>query len=191
MAVPRRNFPFDTEKATEVASRFARLEGGRINILKLVKLIYLLDRFSLRQRNVPVVGGAYFSMKNGPVTSEILDLINAGQLAGMESPWSGYISSRRNHEVSARRILTGFLSSSEVSYLERIYRIHGAKDQWQLRDWCHYNCPEWTELDEGHQVITTSEIGKALRKSEREIREVEVNAREASFIQLMIGCPSD
>jgi uncharacterized phage-associated protein len=166
------------------------LEGGHINILKLVKLIYLLDRLSLQRRSIPVVGGAYFSMKNGPVTSEVLDLINAGELAGVESPWAEYVSSRRNHEVGATRILPGFLSDSEIGLLEAIYNQHGSKTQWELRDWCHDHCPEWTELDEGHCVITTTEIGRAVGKSEEEIREVVVNAREASFIQLMIGCPS-
>ena len=49
--------------------------------MKLVKLVYLLDRLSIEKRNIPVVGGDYLSMRNGPATSEVLDLINAGKLA--------------------------------------------------------------------------------------------------------------
>jgi hypothetical protein len=44
------SFPFDPDKATEVAARFIQLEGGSINVLKLVKLIYLLERESI---NIP------------------------------------------------------------------------------------------------------------------------------------------
>ena len=45
--------------------------------MKLVKLIYLIDRMSLDRRGIPAVGGDYLSMRNGPVTSEVLDEIFA------------------------------------------------------------------------------------------------------------------
>jgi hypothetical protein len=38
------NFRFDITKATEVACQLLKREGGSINIMKLVKLVYLLDR---------------------------------------------------------------------------------------------------------------------------------------------------
>jgi uncharacterized phage-associated protein len=180
------SFPFDSNKATEVACRFARLESGRINVLKLVKLVYLLDRLSIQRRNIPVVGGAYFSMKNGPVTSEVLDLINADRIAGTESVWPNYISSRRNHEVEINEIPTGFLSESEVDLLEEIYREHGTKDQWQLRDWCHRHCAEWTPLIAGHCSITPFVIAKALGKSEEQVREVVADADESAFVEAAI-----
>jgi hypothetical protein len=81
------SFPFDADKATEVAAQFLQFEKGSINVMRLAKLIYLLDRESIRQRGVPVVGGVDLSMKNGPVTSEILDLINSGELWHRETNW--------------------------------------------------------------------------------------------------------
>lgn len=76
------NFRFQIGKATEAACEFLDRAGGQINIMKLVKLLYLLDRLSLDRRGIPVIGGDYLSMRNGPVTSEVLDLVNAGRLAG-------------------------------------------------------------------------------------------------------------
>lgn len=180
------NFPFDSNKATEVACRLTKLESGRINVLKLVKLIYLLDRLSIQRRSIPVVGGAYFSMRNGPVTSEVLDLINADQIAGTESAWANYISSRKNHEIAIKDVLTGFLSESELHLLGEIYKQHGAKDQWELRDWCHRHCAEWTPLFGGHCSITPFEIAKALGKSEEQIREVVADADESAFVEAAI-----
>lgn len=55
------NFRFDITKATEVACQFLKREGGSINIMKLVKLVYLLDRLSVAKRGIPVVGGARIS----------------------------------------------------------------------------------------------------------------------------------
>ena len=76
------NFRFHIGKATEAGCLFLERAGGRMNIMKLVKLMYLLDRLSLDRRGVPVAGGDCLSMRNGPVTSELLDLINAGRLFG-------------------------------------------------------------------------------------------------------------
>ncbi|MSU62857.1 MAG: DUF4065 domain-containing protein, partial [Pedosphaera sp.] len=69
------NFSFNIRKATEVATQFLQRGGGTINTMKLVKLIYLLDRLSLDRRGIPVVGGDYLSMRNGPVVSEVLAAI--------------------------------------------------------------------------------------------------------------------
>jgi hypothetical protein len=46
-------------------------------------------RESIARRGVPMVGGVYLSMRNGPVTSEILDLINSGQLWKCDTNWEG------------------------------------------------------------------------------------------------------
>ena len=87
------SFRFDITKATEVAGQFLRREGGAINMMKLAKLVYLLDRISVARRGVPVVGGAYFSLRNGPITSEFLDLINSGRLWGLQDcRWEEFIS---------------------------------------------------------------------------------------------------
>jgi len=78
----RVNFRFNIAKATEAACHLIQKEGGHLNVMKLVKLLYLLDRLSIARRGIPVVGGVYYSMRNGPVTSEVLDLVNAGCLWG-------------------------------------------------------------------------------------------------------------
>jgi hypothetical protein len=49
------NFPFDGAKATRWAAKFLRMEGGTMNVMKMVKLIYIVDRESIRVR------GKYFS----------------------------------------------------------------------------------------------------------------------------------
>src|SRR5260370_27548621 len=96
----RVSFRLDITKATEVSGQFLRREGGAINIMKLVKLVYLLDRISVARRGVPVVGGAYFSLPNGPITSEFLDLINSGRLWGLpDCRWEELISDGQNNEL--------------------------------------------------------------------------------------------
>jgi len=180
------DFPFDADKATEAACRFVILESGTISVLKLVKLIYLLDRFAIQQRGNPVVGGAYFSMKNGPVTSEVLDLINAGEIAGVRSTWSEFISSRQNNEIAASKSPSGFLSEAELGFLDVIYKRHAGRDQWELRDWCHQHCSEWTTINSGRASITPADLAKAVGKTEEQVEEIVADANEAAFVQAVI-----
>src|SRR5437016_6053727 len=104
--------------------------------MKLVKLVYLLDRLSLERRGIPVVGGAYFSLPNGPITSEFLDLVNSGEHWGVQNcRWEEFISDRQNHEVGlAKDAGQDHLSESELEMVAAVYREHGARNQWELRD---------------------------------------------------------
>src|SRR5580658_992218 len=138
------NFRFNLSKGTEAACFFLERSGGQMNIMKLVKLMYLMDRLSLDRRNSPVCGGDYLSMRNGPVTSELLDLINAGRLIGeADQRWEKCVSNRMNHEIRLEVMPEReHLSDTEVVLLDEIWREHGSKDQWQLVEWCHAHCKE-------------------------------------------------
>jgi len=178
------NFSFHTGKATETACEFLGRAGGQINVMKLVKLVYLLDRLSLDRRGIPVVGGDYLSMRNGPVTSEVLDLVNAGRLADeRDDRWEQCISDRLNHEVRLeKKTERQYLSEAEVELVEVIWREHGQRDQWQLVDWCHANCGEWTPLARGCAPIAVERIAQALGKSPEVIQKL---SREAAELNLL------
>jgi hypothetical protein len=178
------NFRFDVTKATEVACQFLLREGGAINIMKLVKLVYLLDRLSVAQRGIPVAGGAYFSLPNGPITSEFLDLINSGCLWGLQNcRWEDFISDRQDHQV-ALTLNPGreHLSDSEMELIDAVYREHGNKDQWGLRDWCHEHCEEWTPLEEGRERISIERIARAVGKTDQQIARLQEEAAELNFL---------
>lgn len=178
------NFRFDAAKATEVACLFLQKAGRRMNIMKLVKLVYLLDRLSLDRRGIPVVGGDYLSMRNGPVTSELLDLINAGRLLGdPETRWEQCISDRRNHEVQLESMPEReHVSDVEVALLDEIWAEHGDKDQWQLVEWCHRHCPEWTPVSRGCAPIAVERIANALGRGPEVIERLRREAAELNLL---------
>jgi uncharacterized phage-associated protein len=185
------NFRFEARKATEVACAFIKLEGGQINIMKLVKLIYLLDRLSIDRRGIPVVGGRYFSMRNGPVISEVLDLINAGAVEGSKDcRWNEYITARQGYDVGFNgEFEPENLAPSVMQLVQEIHKEHGQRDQWQLSDWCHQRCEEWTPLDEGRQMISVEQIGRALGKSDMDIVRLAEDAQE-SLCFARLFCPA-
>lgn len=174
------NFRFQLGKATEAACLFLDRAGSELNIMKLVKLMYLLDRLSLDQRGIPVIGGDYLSMRNGPVTSEVLDLVNAGRLDGeTDDQWQNCISDRTDHKVRLEHLpAREHLSDSEAALLDAIWGEHGAKDHWQLVDWCHANCAEWTPLTRGCAPISVEQIGFALGKPPEQIQKLRREAVE-------------
>jgi uncharacterized phage-associated protein len=181
------NFRFDVTKATEVACQFLNREGGAANVMKLVKLVYLLDRLSLARRGIPVVGGAYFSLPNGPVTSELLDLTNSGRLWGVaDCRWEEFITDRQNHEVAmvkeAQLAPRDLLSDSEIDLIDEIYLDHGGRDQWQLRRWCHEHCEEWTPLAQGRERIPLERVARAVGKTDEQVARLTEEAAELSFL---------
>ena len=153
--------------------------------MKLVKLIYLLDRHSIAKRGIPVVGGVYYSMRNGPVTSELLDIVNAGKLAcDSDSSWEQFISDRNGHEVAllGEPPSINAVSESEIRLVDEIYAAHGSKNQWEIRDWCHENCGEWSPLQNGRENIQVEEIAANVGKSSSELQRISEEARESNLL---------
>lgn len=183
------NFSFDIAKATEAAGQFIKQEGGEINIMKLVKLIYLLDRLSMQRRGIPVVGGVYFSMPNGPVTSEILNLINEGYL--WEFPdcrWDNFISDREDHKVELIKDPGSLnLSKSEIDMIQEIYKQHGEKSEKQIVEWCHENCREWSPLQSGRKCIDVESLAVNLGKTKEEAELIKEEAREWNLLVESLG----
>lgn len=175
-------FPFDRQKATESAAEFIRLAGGSVNILKLVKLMYLLDRQALEQVGVPVVGGSYVSMKDGPVTSEVLDSINHKNGEG-NAPWDDFITERNDYHVSIRKNSTlDHLSPFEMDLIRELHEEHKTKDRYKLRDWCHENCHEWVApklLQRGSIPIPVETLAAEIRRTRAELEEA---VKEAAFM---------
>ena len=98
-------------------------------------------------------------MKNGPVTSEALDLVNAGRLGNQRSRWNETMSDRNNHRIELLNDPgTDHLSESEIELIDSIYSMFGSKDQWELRDWCHSHSSEWKPLADDRNDITVEQM---------------------------------
>ncbi len=185
---PGMNYHFKIHKATEAACFFVEKEGGRINIMKLIKLMYLLDRHSVQDRGIPVVGGTYFSMRNGPVVGEVLDLLNEGSLdKEPECRWAEFISDRENHEVELKQSPgTNHLSPAELQLLDDVYKKHGSSNPWQLRDWCHERCGEWTPMSAGRESISIEDIALNTGYSPQDAHQLSDEAKEANLLDLAL-----
>jgi uncharacterized phage-associated protein len=177
-------FPFNERKAAQAAAYLLKKHGGRLNYMKLIKLLYLADRASLIARGMPITGDHMVSMPKGPVLSGILDLINWGASSGERSAWLEYISPPEGYEV---RLVTADpdldrLSERECEILDEIDASYGKVDRWSLVELTH-QLPEWCDPCGSSKPIDPAEILRASGRSDREIQRVSESAEQALLIQ--------
>lgn len=180
--------PFDINKAAQSAYFFLSHAGGELEILKLVKLLYLADRESLKQRRTVIIGGTYYSLKHGPITSEALDLIDDGTRTG-DSPWELLISDRANNRVGIRAELKNYdaLAESELRVLTEVWDTFGGKGKWELVDWTHAHCEEWSNPGTGRIKISARKLAESFNWKESEIDDFEAELETRNRLHGLIN----
>jgi uncharacterized phage-associated protein len=131
-------------KAVEAAAELLRAEsGGRMDYIRLLKLLYLADRESLRRFGKPITYDRYVAMKFGPVLSEVYDLIKGQHV---DAPlWSKVIKTDRYSVVleEAEAPRNEHLSRAEIAILHSLSTKYRDVDNWSLVDQLHADCKEW------------------------------------------------
>jgi hypothetical protein len=180
--------PFNETKATQAASRLLILGGGKMEYIKLIKLLYLLDRATLLKWGRPVTTDRYVSMANGPVVRRIYDLIIEPPDPAAELIWRRYISPPKNYAV---RLLKepgiSELSLAEDRMAAAIFRKFGAKHWTDLIKFSH-TLPEWHNPEKRRIAeITITDILKAGKKTDSEIEEIESELESLAVVERMIA----
>lgn len=161
---------FNQEKATQIACLLLKKNGGRMAHLKLMKLMYLIDRKSLLRWGWSMTGDKYVSMKNGMVLSNTLDLINEESIP--QSYWKEHITPPDNYIVDLIDTPEiDELSISEISLIDEVYAEFGDKNRWYLVDEVHHRLPEWIKTDSSIPV-EYAEVLSFEHKSKEEIDEI-------------------
>lgn len=167
---------YNVKKAAQVAAFFAIKEGGEIEVLKLAKLIYLADREFLNRYDSPILYDRLVSMPHGPVNSLTLNYIN-GMIQDREN-WDPFVSDRSGYRVGLRidnlqqEALTE-LSRAEIAVLSDIWSQFGHLHSWQVRDYTHFNCPEWVDPDGSSNPIRYERLLECLNKDPRIAESIE------------------
>ncbi len=164
---------FNERRATEAAARLLKLRGGRMKYLKLIKLLYFLDREALLRWGRPVTTDRYVSMDNGPVVSRIYELISEEPAPGTESVWRNHISAPANWDVQLmREPETEELSRAEEALIEEIFANYGKMNRWDLVNLSH-QFREWRNPEGSALPISYEDILRAGNKSDEEIAATE------------------
>ena len=177
---------FNERKVAQMAAFLVDRGRGRMNYLKLMKLLYLADRESMRRHGQPISGDRYVSMDHGPVLSQTLNLIS-GAVKFQQRGWSHWIEDKADYEVSLRRKASrdalDELSDADLDVLDAIYAKFGKMDQWKLRDYTHRHCPEWTDPEGSSVPIEYVDIFKALGHSRAEAKKLTARIEQEHRIE--------
>ena len=164
---------FKEEKTTQAASLLLTMNRGRMNYMKLLKLLYLIDRRALLTWGRPVTFDRYVSMDHGPVLSITYNMINEGVEPGHESYWMDHIAEKEHYEIAlVDDPGTDELSEAEEDLINQVDIEYKDFDQWQLRDITH-DLPEWVDPHGSSIPIEIRDILKAGGKSDTEIAAIE------------------
>jgi uncharacterized phage-associated protein len=182
-------FQFGTRKIVEAAGVLLRSsQHGRMGRLRLLKLLYIADRESLRETGRPIVGTKLVAMDLGPVHSEVYDLIK-GAGHGSEV-WSQFINSgSRDLKLVADPGIMG-LSRYEVEKLQETAAAYRGMSDAALAKLTH-GFEEWVK---NHRASTSRPIplGDVLRAIGRAEEEGEIvkDARQVAAFNRLFGIPS-
>jgi uncharacterized phage-associated protein len=183
-------FLFNEVKTTQAAAFLLKKNGGKMNYMKLIKLLYLADREALSRWERPITGDSYVSMDNGPVLSKVLDKINSGGSPfGVKSYWHEYISSPDNYNIKLLKKKSEYeeLSPRERELLISILIRYKKYNKWQMVEICHKILPEWNNPYGTSIPIRIEDILKAIKRTERDIELIEDEVDDLNYVRSILS----
>ena len=161
-----------------------------MNYLKLIKLLYFVDRESMKRHGHPISGDRYVSMDHGPVLSQTFNLIK-GAVKFADQGWNHWIADNADYAVSLKRKVTrdalDELSEADIEVLSDIHAKFGKMDQWELVEYAHRYCKEWRDPKGSSIPIHYEEIFKALGRSAAEAKKLGNRAEQQRHIDRLFA----
>ncbi len=121
--------------AKEVAKAFLKLSqpevGDVLTNLKIQKLVYYAQGFSLAINNRPLFKEDILAWAHGPVVRELYDLYKVNGASPIDVP---------DEDVK--------MSQEDLELISEVNKVYGQFSAWKLRDMTHQGAP-WKETSQG------------------------------------------
>jgi len=177
-------FPLDRKKTLQaMALLLEQAPEGRMKYLKLLKLLYISDRETLRDKGHPITGGLQAAMPHGPVNSFACDFVRRRVPVAI---WNRYIDVKGYYAHLVESPGTGGLSEYEIRKLREVFDRYRDADEFELRDITH-EFAEYRRNNPGSssRPIPLRDILEAVGKPEY-IEGVEEEARAALALDRLL-----
>ncbi len=172
-------------KVSQMAAYFLYKRGGCMSHLKLMKLLYLADRESLRLHGLSMTDDCLVSMPHGPVLSMTLNLMD-DDVESEPNGWEDLITAKENHELSLKTELQldalDELSKADTDVLESIWNQFGSMSRWEIRDYTHQHCKEWEDPHGSLRSISFEKLFQSLGRSADEAKRLADHIEEQQHI---------
>jgi hypothetical protein len=123
-------FHFAYKKATQALNYFAIQNGGEIEKLHALKLVFFADRYHLRKYGRPVTNDQYWAMRLGPVPSGVKDLFELDSASPEERHYAEKFFGPGSHPHSIRSVAAveeRVLSRTDIEAFEFVSRTFQPK----------------------------------------------------------------
>ena len=97
-------FHFAYKKAAQAINYFAIQNGGEIDKLHALKLVYFADRFHLRKYGRPITNDQYWAMQFGPVASGVKEIFELDSLSPAERHYAEAFLAKGSKDYSVRSL---------------------------------------------------------------------------------------
>lgn len=165
---------FNEIKSTGLASYLLELAGGCLNYMHLIKLMYLVDRQSFCEIGQFVTNDDMYSLPNGPLLSNIDDLIT--EPSREKTVWQNHISAPSDYCVRLLDVdhsdVQNTLSDYEKELAQKVFEQYGKMDVWALVDYLHKVLPEWENPGKGRKPINLDIILSDCKKKPEEKEQI-------------------
>jgi uncharacterized phage-associated protein len=155
----RISFEFEPAKLVAATTLFAQAKLPDLTTLKIAKLLYFADKLHLLKYGRPIIGDAYFGMKDGPVPSRAYDVLKGATGKAPSAAWKSVeqlfnrflevVTAEENRpaEFRAKRSADlDELSRSDREALEEVIATLGRKSPSELRALAH-NEPDFALIE--------------------------------------------
>jgi hypothetical protein len=164
---------FSSQKILQEIGYLLSLNDGKMNLLKLIKELYLIDRLSIAERDTSVSGDVYFSLPHGPILSATLNMLYDLPKSS-DNPWSAYLKSEDAQYypdiILSAKTADDRLSEKDKEYVRTISKQFKQYTKEQIEKYSH-KLPEWKDPQGSSQKIRFQDIMFALGKTTDEIAE--------------------
>jgi len=170
----------NSKKIIQIVRYILDRSRGSINYMKLMKLLYIVDRESLEKWDITVTGDTYCSMKDGPVLSETLDLIKDKFKNEKQREWNRHFK-KDLYDLSVRgNAAPGIdeLCQSEIEIIDDVLTRYGGLSEWELVEITHnkkhFQEVEWEKAKKNGSSykIELRSILSTLGRSEKQIEQI-------------------
>jgi len=187
-------FQFDVKKIVQIVNYLLKLNKDKINYTKLMKMLYISDKELLKQNDFTITGDQYYSLDNGPILSNVYDLIGDKHSdKNMQLYWDTFFC-KEGYDVKLvhdNQLPGDKISKAEKDVLDKIDKQFKKKSFGDLIDYTHDEklFPEvkWKEAGESSIELSIEDILKSIGRTEEEIKMIEEETNnqieENNFLQ--------
>jgi uncharacterized phage-associated protein len=137
---------FDIRKTVSASAYLASKNGNKIEVLYLMKMLYLADRFALLEWQRPITGDAFLSVPYGPIVSRTYDLAR-GRIMGAEARiWKAAFTEKVGNFIHLKEGADmDWLSERERGMLDQSFEKLKNIPPGQMIEVLHRSLPEWKD----------------------------------------------